>query len=81
MRKPGHTGSSDRVSLQCEFLSESSMNLLGRRTLYTYSRSKVMHHCVSSGDSSLDETGKKPDHTGGRDKVSFQREGICTLRA
>ena len=73
-RKPGHIGGSDTVFLRYEFSCEFSSCLTGRRTLYTWSRSKESCHCVSSGVSLGEQTERKSGHTGGRGRVSLRCE-------
>ena len=62
-KKPGEIGDMDTVSLQCEFSCESSNIVPGRRTLYTWSRNKVSHHCVFSFDFSGSQTQRNPFDT------------------
>ena len=71
-RMPCHTGSRDDVCLLCGFISASSSIMAGRKTLYTWCKSKDGHH--SSGP----QTEKNPVHTGGR-SIVFLRCGLACV--
>ena len=78
-KKPGDTGGRKKVSLLCGFLSEYSMFLKRRKTLYNLSRSKASRQCGFFGVSSGYWTGRKICHSHYSQNSSTQNEPGCEL--
>ena len=71
-RKPGHTGGRNIVSLPCGFPCASSSGVPGRRTLYTWCKSKVSCQRGFVGASSGYRTGRKTCHKRYRGRAVHQ---------